>query len=99
MLQCDYLIPTFDPLIFIGVNYVPPDEKTWQCILAQNHHGPHVCENKADGGYLAWERDRECTDCYERGEECECFLHWEIGEQEAEQLLQASIARIKASNP
>ncbi len=70
---CSYLVPGHDRSL---------GNKT--CIRRDHHAGPHLVERE-NGKYEAWEPDSECTEC-DPPEECDCFVHWEVKEDEAERM-------------
>jgi len=71
-MKCDYLLPTFDILL-------TPNNEMCECILGKGHKGEHVTKIP-NGKYIAWEFDDDCTDCHP--EECECFVHRTLEDQE-----------------
>ncbi len=72
--SCDYLVPGHDP--FLGGK---------PCIRHHAHSGPHLVV-RDNQGYVAWEKDYECTEC-EPLDECECFVHWEVSNAEVAQMI------------
>ncbi len=51
-----------------------------ECILRNNHAGPHVFRTP-EGDHVAWEDDWECG-CCEPEEDERCISYWEIKESD-----------------
>lgn len=73
---CSILIPRHDALFAKEIS---------PCIRRRGHGEPHLIK-RSDDSYVAWEQDWECKDC-EPFEECECFVHREVAEDEAMSML------------
>jgi hypothetical protein len=80
-MQCLWLLPRHDALL------ISSDSEVVDCLLEDGHCGEHL-SRLSDDRYILWHPDEECTDCYEAGEEyCDCFIWWEISEEQMRQLL------------
>ena len=80
-MQCYTLLPRHDALL------ISSDSEVADCLREDGHSGEHL--SRVSGGrYILWRPDEECADCHTPGEGyCDCFLWWEISEEQMRQLL------------
>jgi hypothetical protein len=70
-MKCGIIVPRREEILGSREDgYLP------ECILNQNHKGPHVFKTP-EGKFVAWEDDWDCK-CCESHEDSRCYTYFEI---------------------